>query len=175
MTSTIIHTRTHTHCTHACGQLSAGLVGATTFHFWRAGCLVALNTAGHSLLALLSLRALAAISTSTTTTSPAAESTTAVGERPSPGPVPVPVRGGGGEGGGVRLVVWAASASRLAPVLGSMGAALLLRRHLMLWAVFAPKVRQQWRRVCGWGRVLVVFLLYVLAWVCESVSEDVWL
>ena len=40
----------------------------------------------------------------------------------------------------MRLVVWVASASHLGPVLGSMGAALLLRRHLMLWAVFAPKV-----------------------------------
>lgn len=80
-----------------------------------------INTAGHSLLGYVSLLALAVTAT-------AALPRHSLPEKEK-------------EKGREMLVMWAVSASGVGRVVGSMCAALLLRRHLMLWAVFAPKVR----------------------------------
>lgn len=87
-------------------QLSAGFTGNDTFSFYPAGCLLALNTFGWDLLALLLVVAW-------TRTQRAASQATAL--RP--------------------LLAY-----RLLLLLGACGCCALHRRHLMVWAIFAPKL-----------------------------------
>lgn len=103
------------------------MVGVESFHFWYAGSLVGLNTSGFSLLGHISLLALAAAAQ--------AGLSCAKDRR---------LRDTGRD-----IVLGVSCSSRMGVLLGSLLSALLLRRHLMLWAVFAPKVMLLVGRACA--------------------------
>jgi hypothetical protein len=107
------------------------MVGMDTFHFWRATSLVGLNTAGYELLGHVCLLALCAGLCGPGSRRQGSAGSASPAHRPSDAP---------GQQGLLLMLAQVACLSRLGVVLGSMCSALLLRRHLMLWAVFAPKV-----------------------------------
>lgn len=101
------------HCSIARMQLWAGFVGADKFHFAYAGTMVAVNTFGADLLAVVVCAVLG-----TLFASPADHlSRTCMSQ-----------------------TEWVVILYRTSGLLGAMVAVTVLREHLMLWAVFAPKV-----------------------------------
>ena len=122
-------------------QLSSGFVGADTFNFSYAGSLLAANTFGGEVAALLAL--LAAVRW--------------LAHGPAPGPKCI-----GGDSGSQDA--WAAQqralsrwcAYRLWLLVASAGCCVVHRRHLMVWAVFAPKLAFE---ASFWGVVGTTALL----------------
>ena len=102
-------------------QLEAGFVGLPYFHFYWAGAMLALNTFGPDLLALLALY--------------------------------TAVESAGGAGADRRTAAGAVSLYRQVLVFVSCLTALVLRRHLMVWALFAPKLAfeaSMWAALAPW-------------------------
>ena len=117
-------------------QLAAGLVGRDEFNFWYAGSLVSLNTAGYDLLGFVSLWALIVVSApppfQPEAPAPAEHDTGCESERV--------LCDSSSRSGVAHYVLFTSFVYHLGVLLGSMASALLQCRHLMLWAVFAPKV-----------------------------------
>jgi hypothetical protein len=117
-------------------QLAAGLVGRDEFNFWYAGSLVSLNTAGYDLLGFVSLWALIVVSApppfQPEAPAPTEHDTGCEGERV--------LCDSSSRSGVAHHVLFTSFVYHLGVLLGSMASALLQCRHLMLWAVFAPKV-----------------------------------
>ena len=103
-----------------CVQVGVGFIGTDAFHFHYAGELLALNTFGYEIIGLLTAAAfLLFVFESLAITTHAARKwrrTT------------------------LRLGALLLLAMYMSVALGSVLAAAVLRRHLMVWAVFAPKV-----------------------------------
>ncbi|PRW57424.1 GPI ethanolamine phosphate transferase 3 [Chlorella sorokiniana] len=114
-------------CEFAGLQYTAGFVGSDEFHLWRSGTLVALNTFGGLLLALLALPYIV-------------EYVQAAGGSGAS----AMQRGRGAKaaaaGGSVlQRAVLVAGLVRAAPTFCAMLSAGVQRRHLYVWALFAPK------------------------------------
>jgi len=107
----------------------AGFVGSDEFSLWRSGTLVALNTFGGLLLALLALPYIVEyVQAAAGSSSPAKQR-----GRGSKAAAP------GGSGAALRRAVLVAGLVRATPAFCAMLSAGVQRRHLYVWALFAPK------------------------------------
>ena len=126
-------------------QLSAGFIGARDFSFTYAGAALAVNTFGSFALAVLAVR-IAAVYLQLRAGRAKRSKQGAVSFT---GAVPP-------DGSLVHASVMAVLAYHCATVVHSCMAAAILRRHLLVWRVFAPKLAFE---ACIW---LVVALFHVV-------------
>lgn len=114
---------------NGCLPSSAGFVGSDEFHLWRSGTLVALNTFGGLLLALLALPCIVEyMQTSVSNSAPAKQRGRGT-----------KMAVAGSDGAALQRAVLVAGLVRAAPAFCAMLSAGVQRRHLYVWALFAPK------------------------------------
>lgn len=131
-------------------QLSAGFIGARDFSFAYAGAALAVNTFGSFALAVLAVR-IAALYLQLRAGRAKRSKQSAVSFTGPLEAAPVPP-----DGSLVHASVMAVLAYHCATVVHSCMAAAILRRHLLVWRVFAPKLAFE---ACIW---LVVALFHDL-------------
>lgn len=121
----------------------AGFVGSDEFHLWRSAALMALNTFGPMLLALLALPAIlrhvAAAANAPATAAPAGgQAKEAQGSQAGQGG-PAAAVAGLEEAGCRQQPLLVAGLVRAAAAFCATLSAAVQRRHLYAWALFAPK------------------------------------
>lgn len=105
-------------------------MGSDEFHLWRSGTLVALNTFGGLLLALLALPYIVEyVQTTAGSSGPAKQR----------GHGTKTAAAGGGGSAALQRAVLVAGLVRAVPAFCAMLSAGVQRRHLYVWALFAPK------------------------------------
>ena len=117
-------------------HVPAGFIGSDEFHLWRSGVLVALNTFGAMLLALLALPAVLQYVHEAGSNSDAA--VPAAGRRRASGTA-VAARAAQAAADALRQAVLVAGLVRALAGFCAMLSAGVQRRHLYAWALFAPR------------------------------------
>jgi hypothetical protein len=130
-------------------QPAAGFVGLQTFHFAYAGLCLMLNTAGPELLAVLLLFVAGQTFDAAATT--AANAAAANATTATTAAVPSATN--------TRLCLWIGVTHRIALIFSAAAAAAMHRRHLFVWAIFAPKLAFEAFLFCTIGGTLLLALL----------------
>lgn len=106
-------------------------MGSDEFHLWRSGALVAIHTFGGLLLALLALPGVVEYVRAAARGAATARQQQKRTSRAA---------GGAGRGAALRQAALAAGLVRALPAFCAMLSAGVQRRHLYVWALFAPKL-----------------------------------